>query len=47
MKSALRYPVLVAAMATALSSTAFAEPGVSENTIRRGTFGPLTGPGSD
>jgi len=44
MKSALRYPVLVAAMATALSSTAFAEPGVSENTIRLGTFGPLTGP---
>ena len=44
MKSTLRNSVLLAGMVAAMSSTAYAEPGVTADTIRIGTFGPLTGP---
>jgi len=44
MKSAMRNSILAAALLAGVSSAALAEPGVTDDTIRIGTFGPLTGP---
>ncbi|WP_011579826.1 MULTISPECIES: ABC transporter substrate-binding protein [Chelativorans] len=44
MKSAMRNSILAAALLAGVSSAALAEPGVTDDKIRIGTFGPLTGP---